>query len=171
MAGSAAVGSANGASSLVLDVSPVAISRMIRKGFGPPSVARNEQGLSHAGPRYIYPQGSHFQGCARPETNKGAAGARAPARYHSEPYAARDVSADTHSGGVRSAGSGRTVDGAYAAAGRGSELLTTSTGSTQPLLQRLVHCAYSEWDVTKVPIVTYAPGLSALDVRSSSTAP
>jgi hypothetical protein len=143
--GTAAIRSANDASSLMLDVFPVAVSRTIPKGFGHRSVAHGERWISHAGPSHIYPQGSHFPGCARPETNTGAAGARAPARCHSEPYAAGDVGADTCSGGARSAGSGRVVEGANAAAGRGSELLTTSTGSTHPLLQQLVHCAYGEY--------------------------
>ncbi len=135
--GTAAIRGACDAPSVIPDVFPVAVLRTIPKEFGPRSVADGKQGLSHAGPNYICPQGRHFPGCARSATNTGGAEARATARCHSEPYAAGDASTDTYSGGVRRADSGRKVEGVKPAAARGSELLATSTDSTPALLQRL----------------------------------
>ena len=169
--GTAAIRGTNDAFSLVRDAFPVAISRTIPNGFGPRSVAQGKRWLNHAGPGYTYRHGSHIQGSARQETNVGAARARAPARCHSEPYAAGDVSADTHSGGVRRAGSERMVSGANPAAGRGPRAPCYEYGlDATPCYSGWCTVRMMSAGVAKVPVVTCTPRLFMLAQRQSSTA-
>ena len=96
---------------------------------------------------------------------------RAPARCHSEPYAAGDVSADTHSGGARRAGSERMISGANTAAGRGPRAPCYEYGlDATPCYSGWCTVRMMSAGVAKVPVVTCTPRLFMLARRQSSTA-
>ena len=172
--GTAAIRGANDPFSLVRDAFPVAISRTIPNGFGPRSVAQGERWLSHAGPDYTL-TGKPYPGVRPPRDQCGGRQGSSTGSVSLRAVRSRRCECK-HSQGWRTE-SRLGTHGQWSQSRRWAwteSSVLRVRARRNPLLQRLVHCAYDECSMSagaaKVPGVTCTPRLFMLARRQSSTA-